>query len=188
MRPDQASRRWAGVPEPHEAAPRAIAAYLGAYGPATIDHFGRFLSRGRVSKRSLRGWFADLGDKVTEVDVDGEAAYVLSDHVDELAESRPTRAVRLVGGFDQWVLGPGTEDAHVIASARRREVSKQSGWIAPIVVAGGAVAGTWEFAGDTLAISWFREAGKPPARGLAAEARRVSAVTGRKLRHEVAAV
>ncbi|HEX6656278.1 MAG TPA: crosslink repair DNA glycosylase YcaQ family protein, partial [Candidatus Limnocylindria bacterium] len=144
MRPDQASSRWAGVPEPDEAAPRAIKAYLGAYGPATIDHFGRFISRGRVSKRSLRAWFSTLGGAVAEVQVDDEVAYVLAEHVDALAAAKPSKTVRLLGGFDQWVLGPGTEDPHVLPQAHRRLVSKQSGWIAPLVVAGGVVAGTWE--------------------------------------------
>ena len=33
--PESASDRWAGLPDPDEAAPVAIATYLGAYGPAT---------------------------------------------------------------------------------------------------------------------------------------------------------
>ena len=36
MRPDQASRRWAGIPEPDVAGPIAVAAYVRAYGPATV--------------------------------------------------------------------------------------------------------------------------------------------------------
>jgi hypothetical protein len=187
MRPDQASRRWAGVPEPDIAAPRAISAYLGAYGPATVDHFSRFISRGRVSKRSLRTWFADLGDHLTQVDVDGEAAYVLAEHADELAATKPRSAVRLLGGFDQWVLGPGTEDAHVVPPARRRMVSKQSGWIAPIVVRGGVVAGTWELDGDSVRIAWFGGGPRHPRQALAAEATRFGQVVGRELAMEVIA-
>jgi hypothetical protein len=187
MRPDQASSRWAGVPEPDDAAPRAIRAYLGAHGPATIDRFSNFISRGRVSKRSLRSWFNRLGDEVTQVDVEGEPAYVLSDHADELAATRPTKAVRLLGGFDQWVMGVGTEDAHVIPAAHRRAVSKQSGWIAPIVIAGGVVAGTWAVDGDTLSIGWFKGARKPAARPVTAEMHRLGAVLGQALTGPVAA-
>jgi len=187
MRPDQASRRWAGVPEPDDAAPRAIKAYLGAYGPATIDRFGHFISRGRVSKRSLRTWFEGMGDDITEVDVDGESGYVLAEHVDELVATKPTRAVRLLGGFDQWVLGTGTEDAHVIPATHRRAVSKQSGWIAPIVVAGGVVAGTWELDGDVVRIGTF--AGRRlPGRQIAGEVGRLGALLDRALTHEIATV
>src|SRR5207247_2596066 len=54
MRPEQASARWAGVPEADEAAPIAISAYLRTYGPATAANFGHWLSRGRVSARQLK--------------------------------------------------------------------------------------------------------------------------------------
>jgi hypothetical protein len=188
MRPDQASSRWAGVPPPDEAAPRAIAAYLAAYGPTTIDRFSNFISRGRVSKRSLRAWFGGMADRVVEVDVDGEAAFILADHAHELAATKPTKAVRLLGGFDQWVLGPGTEDSHVIPSARRRTVSKQSGWIAPIVVAGGAVAGTWELDRHVIRVGWFAESGRLAKRGLTQEAGRLAAIIGRELTVEAATV
>jgi hypothetical protein len=188
MRPDQASSRWAGVPPPDDAAPRAIAAYLGAYGPTSVDRFSNFVSRGRVSKRSLRAWFAELGDLVVEVAVDGEQAFVLAEHADELAATKPSKALRMLGGFEQWVLGPGTEDAHVIPAARRRAVSKQSGWIAPIVVAGGVVAGTWELDGGTLRVGWFtKESGRPPVRALHMEAGRVGELVERNLQLDVSA-
>jgi DNA glycosylase AlkZ-like len=188
MRPDQASSRWAGVPEADEAAPRAILAYLGAYGPATVEHFGRFISRGRVSKRSLRAWFARLGDRVTEVVVDGETAFVAAEDVDDLAASRPRSTIRLLGGFDQWVLGPGTEDPHVVPQRYRRLVSKQSGWIAPLVVAGGEVIGTWELDGSTVRIGTFAGGRKPAKQALTSEARRMAALLGRELTLDVATV
>src|SRR2546430_899412 len=45
-RPDAASSRWAGVPEPDEAAPIVIVAYFGAYGPATVENFLNWLAPG----------------------------------------------------------------------------------------------------------------------------------------------
>jgi hypothetical protein len=188
MRPDQASRRWAGLPEPNEAAPRAITAYLGAYGPATVDGFGHFLSRGRVSKRSLRTWFRALDDRVTQVDVDGDSAYVLAEHADELAATKPTNTIRLLGGFDQWVLGPGTEDPHVVPQPFRRLVSKQSGWIAPIAVRGGVVAGTWELHGNALHIGWFASGRAPSKAAFADEVARLASMIGRDLEFEIATV
>ena len=83
------------------------------------------------------------------------------------------------------VLGPGTDDPHVIAPARRADVSRQSGWIAPIVVAGGVVAGTWELAGDAVRVAWFTEAGTPRRAGLATEAKRLAAIFDRPLQLEV---
>ena len=78
MRPEAASSRWAGIPDPDEAAPIAIAAYFGAYGPATVEAFGNWLAGGWFGKRQLRIWFSALGDRLAEVEVDGERARTCS--------------------------------------------------------------------------------------------------------------
>jgi hypothetical protein len=182
VRPEVVSSRWAGVPDPEEAAPVAVAAYLAAYGPATVERFGSWLAGGWFGKRRLQTWFGTLGDRLAEVEVDGERAYVLAEDVDELASVRPTTAVRLLPGFDQYVLGPGTGDGHVVPAARRAAVSKQSGWISPVVIAGGVVSGTWDVEGDELRIAWFREAGTPPRKALDSEVERLSAILDRDLR------
>jgi hypothetical protein len=179
--PNAASRGWAGVPEADEAAPLAIAAYLGAYGPATSDAFGNWLAGGYFGKRQLRAWFAALGERLAEVDVEGEHAYVLVEHLDELASTEPTKTLRLLPGFDQWVLGPGTSDPHVVPARRRAEVSKQSGWIAPVVVRGGLVSGTWDLDGDVARVAWFKESGRMPRSVLAAEVERLAAIVARPL-------
>jgi hypothetical protein len=182
IRPEAASSRWTGVPDPEEAAPAAIVAYVGAYGPTTAEAFGNWLAAGWSRKRHLRVWFKALGDRLAEVDVDGDRAYVLAEDVDGLAAPRPAQSVRLLPGFDQYVLGPGTTDTHVIPVARRAAVSRQAGWIAPVVVSRGAVAGTWELDADRVEVAWFREAGKPPTAALDAEVARLSSILDRELR------
>jgi hypothetical protein len=186
--PEDASSRWAGVPAPEDAAPDAIVAYFGAYAPASAEAFGDWLAGGYFGKRQLRSWVAALGDRLVEVDVEGKPALVLAEHVDELAATPPTGAVRLLGGFDQFVLGPGTGDGHVTPSARRAAVSRQSGWISPVVLVGGAVRGTWELDGSRVGVSWFREAGKQPRVALAEEVARLSEIVGRPLRAAVSVV
>jgi hypothetical protein len=181
MRPEAASARWAGVPEPEDAAPIAIAAYLQAYGPATVHGFANWLSRGRTSKQRLRGWFDELKPRLAEVDVGGERAYVMAADLDDLRATKATRAVRLLPGFDQFVMGPGTEDAHVVPARRRSAVSRQAGWISPVVVAGGVVRGTWQVADDKVQVAWFKEAGVVPRAALRAEAKRLATILGRDL-------
>ncbi|TMC80074.1 MAG: winged helix DNA-binding domain-containing protein [Chloroflexi bacterium] len=181
MRPEDASSRWAALPQPDEAAAVVIVAYLRAYGPATIENFRNWLSRGRVSARQLRTWFSALGDRLGEVEVDGERRHVLAADLEDLGSTKPTSAVRLLPGFDQYVLGPGTEDGHVIPAARRRAVSLQSGWIAPVVVAGGVVSGTWSRDGDLVRVGWFKETGRPPRKALEVEVARLSTIVGRDL-------
>jgi hypothetical protein len=180
-RPERASSRWAGVPGPEEAAPVAVVAYLRAHGPATMDAFGNWMSRGRIAKRQLRSWFDALGDRLHEIEVEGEPVYVLSEDVDELAATGPTEAVRLLAGFDQFILGGGTDDGRVVPTARRDWVSKQSGWISPVVVAGGVVSGTWELDGDQVRVAWFKEAGKPPRGSLDKEVTRLAAILDRSI-------
>jgi len=188
MRPADASQRWAGLPTAEEAAPIAIAAYLRAYGPAAPEAFARWLAGGWFPRRRLRASFEEMGDRITEVEVDGEPAYVLSEDCDELAATRPTSAVRLLGGFDVYVLGPGTDDGHVTAPTRRWDVSRQSGWIAPVVVHRGAVAGTWKLDGDSLNVEWFEESGRIPRGGLDREVSRLGSILDRPLRIEIARV
>ena len=181
MRPVNASSRWSGVPDPAEAAPVAIVSYLGAHGPATFESFGLWLAGGWFGKRQLRAWFDELGDRMAEVEIDGRRMHVLAEHVDELVAMDPTRVVRLLPGFDQYVLGPGTADGNVVPSARRTDVSRQSGWISPVVVRGGVVSGTWQLDGEHVRIAWFREAGRPPTGLLEAEVARLSSILGRDL-------
>lgn len=181
MLPEEASPRWSGVPGPDDAAPVAIAAYLGAYAPATADAFGNWLAGGWFGKRQLRAWFQELGDRLAEVELGGERMYVLADDLDELAATKPTSAVRLLPGFDQYVLGPGTADGHVTPWARRAAVSRQAGWISPVVVVGGAVCGTWELDGELVRVSWFGEAGRPPRRALEEQVARLGSILERDL-------
>jgi hypothetical protein len=180
--PGAASARWAGLPDPAEAAPIAIGAYLGAYGPASVDAFGTWMAGGWFGKRRLRALFESLGDRLAEVDVEGEHTYVLAEHLDELASVRPTRTVRLLGGFDQYVLGPGTGDGHVVPAGRRAAVSRQAGWISPVVVAGGVVCATWELEAGVVRVGWFGESGPPPRGAIEEEVARLSSITGRELR------
>ena len=161
---------WSGLPDPDQAAGRVILAYLAAHGPATMASFDQWLLRGATPKAALRRWFAELGDGVAQVDVDGTTAYLRAEDVDDVAAAKPSTAVRLLPGFDQYVLGPGTSDPNVVPPAHRADVSRAAGWISPVVVSRGRVAGTWNADGD-IAVDLFEE--PVPAAALAAEVGRV---------------
>ncbi|GGU72043.1 hypothetical protein GCM10010211_42370 [Streptomyces albospinus] len=172
---------WRGLPDPEEAAAAVIPAYLAAHGPATPAAFDAWLLRGATRKAVLRGWFAALGDRLTEVQVDGqEGAFVRAEDADALARTEPSHEVRLLAGFDQYVLGPGSSDTRLIAPARRKEVSRAGGWISPVVVHEGRVAGVWEFTEGAVAVTLFAEHGGIPRAALEAEAAHLSRCTGRE--------
>jgi Winged helix DNA-binding domain len=170
--------RWAGIPDLDEAGTRAVEAYFRAYGPATPDHVRYWLGEGLgAGRKRIGSWIAGLGDRLAEVDVDGEPAYVLRRDLADLSATPATSAVRLLPGYDQWVLGPGTADAHVVPPARRQPVSRQ----ANLVVAGGVVSGTWLATDDQVVTTWFAEAGPPPRDALAAEVARLATLLDRPL-------
>ena len=163
-RPDRLLPAWTGLPEPEEAARAVVPAYLRAYGPATMERFDAWLTRGTSRKGMLRSWFAALGDDLVTVDVEGTSAHLLAEDADDLAGTAPTAAVRLLPAFDQYVLGPGTAATEILASERRAEVSRAAGWISPVVVAAGRVAGVWDRDGREIDVRLFD--GGPPARPL----------------------
>jgi hypothetical protein len=175
------SPSWTPPPPEEDAARSVVPAYLGVYGPATMEAFGAWLLRGAASRRALRSWFAAAGDLWTKVDVEGTEAFARIEDVDEIAATPPSTAVRLLPAFDQYVLGPGTADVHVLAPSRRADVSRAAGWIAPVLVSGGRVTGTWETRGPNLEVSVFGEERRPPAADLEAEAARLGELLGRKL-------
>lgn len=173
---------WKGLPDPADAAAVAIPAYLGAYGPASINTFDQWLYRGASKKAALKSWFGTLVEHaaLTVVEVDGEPLYARTADVHSLAAAAPIDRVRLLPAFDQYVLGPGTRDDRTIAPARRSLISKAAGWISPVVVAGGRVVGTWEV-DRTLVVLLFAEAGRIDRAALNAEVAMLEGVLGRQL-------
>jgi hypothetical protein len=174
--------RWAGVPELNEAGMRAVAAYFGAYGPATPDHVQYWLGEGLgAGRKRIQAWIAAFGDRLVAVDIEVETAFVLREHLEDLTATSPTTAIRLLPAYDQWVLGPGTADAHIVPRARRALVSRQ----ANIVIDGGVVSGTWTLTHDHVAVNWFAEGGPPPKKGLADEVERLATILGLPLQLSV---
>ncbi|WP_233618002.1 winged helix DNA-binding domain-containing protein [Actinomadura sp. WAC 06369] len=164
---------WKGLPPVDEAARTVVRAFLGAHGPATPDMFDAWLTRKANRKKDVRGWFAALGDELCTVEVDGVPMHLLAEHRDELLDAAPAAPVRLLGGFDQYVLGAGTGATYLIPAERRREVSRSAGWISPVVLHEGRVAGVWQPEdGDVTVTAWE----DVPADLLDAERERVRAL------------
>ena len=80
--------------------------------------------------------------------------------------------MRLLPGHDQWVMGPGTADEHVVPAAWRTPVTRQ----ANMVVVGGVVSGTWSVVGGEVDIRWFADAEPPDATAVEVEIERLSTI------------
>ncbi|SEC32456.1 Winged helix DNA-binding domain-containing protein [Nocardioides exalbidus] len=162
---------WQGVPPLEEAGPRAVLAYLDAYGPTTPELLEQWLGGGLSAGRSrLKRWWASVEDRLVEVDVDGERRWLPADRADELLAVAPSDAVVLLPGKDDWVVGPGTKDTWIVPASHRTDMTRGAN---PVVV-GGVVAGTWRLSGSAL------ESTCDPA-GLPEEATRLGSLLGRDL-------
>jgi hypothetical protein len=171
--------RWPGLPEVDAAGPRAVELYLGSYGPVSLDNLTYWLTEGlSVPRRRLMAWIASLGDRVTPVSVDGVEAYALTADMDQLSAAEASDAVRLLPGFDPWVMGPGTADDRLLAPERRALATKG----ANLVIRGGVMSGTWRVRGDDLGVAWFDEAGPAPVTALEREAQRLANLRGQQLK------
>ena len=169
---------WTGVAELDDAGPRAVRAYLAAYGPATVDRIqywlGECLSAGR---KRITGWLAGLGDAVVELEVEGETALCLAEHVDEIHRSESTDEVVLLPGSDQWILGAGTKDEHIVPPEHRALATRG----ANVVLAGGRLCGVWKLQKDTVTVDWLTDGRAPAGPRTSAAVQRLSAAMGRDL-------
>jgi len=169
--------RWSGVPDLEDAGPCAVTAYLGTYGPATLEHVHCWLGEGLSAGRArIDRWIAALGERLVKVDVEGTAAYLVDQDVDSLVAARPSHAVRFLPGHDQWVMGVGTKDVHVTPPSRRDAMTRKAN---PLIV-GGVVSGTWARKGDVLTIRWLDER-RPPQEAIEEEAARLADILDRDL-------
>jgi hypothetical protein len=174
--------RWAGVPDLAEAGKRAVEAYFRAYGPATPDHVQYWLGDGLgAGRKRIQGWIAGLGDGLAAVDIGGEPALILREDLEDLVSTSARDTVRLLPAYDQWVLGPGTADGHVVPPARRALVSTG----ANIAIVGGVVSGTWSLTRDRVAVAWFAEGASPRTEAIDEEVARLATILHRPLQSSV---
>lgn len=169
--------RWRGIPDVDDAGPRAIAAYLRTYGPATPEHVHYWLGEGlSAGRKRINSWISGLGDRLVAVDVDGTVAFIMREDVDAVDAATPSEAVRFLPGHDQWVIGPGTKDVHVTPPTRRKPMTRKAN---PVVV-GGVVCGTWARKGGELIVSWLDERQRPDG-PMNQEVARMAGILGRNL-------
>jgi hypothetical protein len=165
------------VPGLDQAGPALVQAYLRAHGPATVQHFGDWWARQRASV--VRPWFQSLEDELRPVDVEGTEAFVLAADLDSLRRRKPSRSVRLLPNFDQYVLASGRSDEAILPAKHRSKVSRQAGWISKVVLLGGRIAGVWELDDDlTVDVVLFEAV---PSDALGEQVRHLGRYLGREL-------
>ena len=118
--------------------------------------------------------------------IDGQAAYALASDRDELRNAAPVPGVRLLPGFDQYVLVASAGSERFLPHQRhRRQVFRNQGWISAVVLVDGRMAGVWrhERKGKSvrLEVEPFKALPARVRRGVGEEAERLAAFLGGEL-------
>jgi hypothetical protein len=119
---------------------------------------------------------------VVEVRVDGADGWLLAEHLDEARAARPSGLVRLLPAFDHYVVAAPRDGQAGPDAANRSRVYRPQGWLSPVVLVDGRIAGVWrhERAGSALrvAVEPFEAISAPVRAGVEAEAERLAAFLG----------
>ena len=134
--------RWlpAFRPAPGEAALAALVrGYLHAYGPATPQHFAKWLG---ISPRSATGLFGTLAAGLERVELDGEPGWTVAG--DTGTPPGPHRGIRLLPYFDAYVVAGQPRDRLYPGPAASRALTPagQAGNY-PVLLVDGVVGGVW---------------------------------------------
>jgi hypothetical protein len=126
-------------PDDGDAALRTLVArYLFAYGPATSQHFAKWLS---IPPRRAAELFDKLADELEAVELEGEPAWTSAGDTEVPGE--PHRGIRLLPYFDAFVVaGQPRERLFPGVAATRALAGSQAGNY-PVVLIDGVVGGVW---------------------------------------------
>ena len=132
-------RRW--LPEAtseHTSAgpPDLLRRYLFAYGPATPQHFARWLNGSPTWAAEL---FASLGDELEPVEVEGLPAWQLADEV----PGPDAEGVRLLPYFDAYAVAGRPRTLLFPGPAFDRALARGQAGNFPVLLVDGTVAGVW---------------------------------------------
>jgi hypothetical protein len=187
-RPDRwlagAGRAADGAPLDPDAALREVTRrYLTTYGPATREELGRWWGEAPPRAGAM---LAALGDEIVPVEIVGAApgtgpAWALAADVDAPAPP-PSPGVCLLPAFDQYVVTAPREASPVIPAGAMSRIYRPQGWLSPVLLVDGKIAGTWrhERRGARLAVTVEPFAALPARikKAVAGEAERLAAFTG----------
>jgi hypothetical protein len=127
---------WSWEPDREEAMAALATRYVASHGPVTERDLAGWCNQNLTFAREA---VALAGDAVTTETIGGQAYLVAADRP-ELARGTP---VRLLPGFDEYVLGYKDRSAPMTADEELRVVPGKNGMFLGTVVVGGLVVGTW---------------------------------------------
>ena len=116
--------------------------HLQAYGPATVQDFAAWA--GMAVRDARRIWDRLQGEMCT-VAVEGKTAAILERDLPTLQDAElAVEEAHLLPNFDVYLLGHRGK-SHLIDDAYYKRVYRAAGWISPVVLINGRVAGVWSY-------------------------------------------
>jgi len=160
-----------------EALRALVRRYLHAYGPATPQHFAKWLA-------APAGWAVRLytemsrAGEIEEVDFEGTPAHVAAG--DTVFPDEPARGVRLLPYFDAYVIAAQPRELLFPGAAYRRALAGGQAGNFPVLLVDGVAAGVWHQRRrgrrTTITVEPLGRLTARQERELAAQADRVGAV------------
>jgi hypothetical protein len=138
-RPDEWLPNWQPA-DPVEAQNVVTRRYLAAYGPATRDELKLWWG---VYAGDANKMLAGLDGEVATVEIEGIPAFALAQDLPEIEASSLRRSVKLLPAFDQYVLAAPRDQARVIPKGVNKRIYRNQGWISPVLLINGQMAGVW---------------------------------------------
>ena len=115
-----------------------VTRYLTAYGPATPQHFARWLG---IPPGEAARTFEASADELEPVDFDSEPAWTVAG--DTATPSEPARGVRLLPYFDAFVVAGQPRERLFPGVAASRALARGQAGNYPVVLIDGVVGGVW---------------------------------------------
>jgi uncharacterized protein YcaQ len=180
VRADAWIPRWKDLPK-EEAERMLLHKYLQTYGPASAADFAMWTSTGLTEARQL--WASEASHLAT-VDVEGWKGTILRKDLDALTTSTlPSAHVRLLPYFDTFILGH-KERAHLMDKEYFPKIYRPQGWVSPVVLVNGRVAGVWNYKQEknrlVISVDNFASFPRPVLTRLHEEAQHVGSFLGNK--------
>jgi hypothetical protein len=131
--------QWGEI-DPDDALREVVTRFLDTYGPATHEDFGRWWG---IDAASARRVFAAHSDAMVAGSVAGKKAWLTPEAAGKIRRSRGPSGVLLLPGFDPYTIAPISARGYTIPDGFVDRVSRTAGWISPVLLVEGIVAGTW---------------------------------------------
>lgn len=150
VRPDVWLANWRDMPQA-ESEDELLRRYLRAHGPATVTDFAMWTYMTVADAREV---WSRLEKELAPVNLQGRTMCLLRADVPSLRRARIEQpSVRLLPSFDSFLLGH-KDKGHLVDAAHYKRVYRPAGWLSPVVLVDGRVAGVWSQArtGRRLAV------------------------------------